>query len=315
MLKAALLNDTTRDKGHWGCLHVIQNITSLCLNKNCKICLYDKNGSENFDKTEFCNQISAADIVILNGEGTLHDDAGEVWLQKALLAKELKKKVFLVNAVWQNNPANKRYLSVFDVCSFRETFSFQEAVKDGCKNAFHIPDLSFYSLPELKNLDYHPHKNLAIIDSVKKDITSELIKIAKKQNCDLFFMYHKHWQKQKRNWRYFPALLMHHLHFLHLDNAKQLLPYKSLISGRFHACCMSLMLKIPTFAIESNTWKIKSMFHDAHLDSDFVFETPLQALQAYCCASETLLNQWQKNSSDFAEKAYQDIGSFWNSLF
>ena len=100
-------------------------------------------------------------------------------------------------------------------------------------------------------------------DSVKKDMTKQLIKIAKQQNCDMFFMYYKHWQKHQNNWRYFPARLMHRLHFLHLEKAEQLLIYKALISGRFHACCMSLMLGIPTFAIESNTWKIKSMFEDA----------------------------------------------------
>ncbi len=315
MLKAALLNDTTRDFGHWGCIHVVQNINNLCKQNNCEIVFSDTDCQADFDQAEFCKKIKSADIVILNGEGTLHDDAGTLWLEKAKLAKELNKKVFLVNAVWQNNHQNKKYLSVFDACSFRESFSYQEAIKDGCTNAFNVPDLSFYSLPELKKLDYHPYKNLAVIDSVKKNTTAELIKISKKENCDLFFMYHKHWQKQKRNWRYLPDLFMHRLHFLHLENAEQLLPYKALISGRFHACCMALMLKLPTFAIESNTWKIKSMFQDAGLDSEFIFENPQSALSAYLNASDETFKKWQINSADFTEDAYKKIHSFWNSLF
>lgn len=312
MIKVALLNDTTRDIGHWGCNHVIQNINTLCHEHNCEIYLYDRNTDKDFDYKEFKEQINPADIVLLNGEGTLHDNAGSNWLKKAAIAKDLNKKTFLVNSVWQNNTQTKNYLQIFDICTFREAFSYNEAIQDGCKNAIKIPDLTFYSWPTLKELPHHPQKKIGIIDSTKKDITSELIKLSILYKSDLFFMYLKHWKKYQRDIRY---LFQRNKNFKHLEKAEQLTDYETLISGRFHACCMSLMLGIPTISIESNTWKIKSMLQDAELEQLFHATSTQEAYTLYQQLTPEILNQWQQKSKEFSLSAYKTISIFWNNLF
>lgn len=81
MIKTVLLNDTTRDVGHLGCRLVIDNLKQLCQKYGFEILCCDKDASH-FKEDEVVEKIKNAAVVILNGEGNLHDDAGEIWLKK-----------------------------------------------------------------------------------------------------------------------------------------------------------------------------------------------------------------------------------------
>jgi len=102
-----IINDTRRDSAHLGCKIVMQNLLKLCDKYNFNILGLEKNISEDFDKEDFKNKINNVDFIIVNGEGTLHDNAGEGIYSRVKIAKDLKKSVFLINAVWQNNNLTK----------------------------------------------------------------------------------------------------------------------------------------------------------------------------------------------------------------
>ena len=106
MIKIALLNDTTRDAGHIGCIAVMHNLRLLCLNKNWEIIFTDAD-CHRLNKSDYSQKIQSADIVILNGEGSLHNNQNTIWFEKMLLAKEAHKKCFLMNTIWQANELKK----------------------------------------------------------------------------------------------------------------------------------------------------------------------------------------------------------------
>ena len=141
-----IINDTHRESFlHLGCKIVMENIYILCKKYDLEVVGSDKDISEVFDETLFSNSIKDADCVIVNGEGTLHDNAGMGIFNRIKIVKELNKKIVLINAVWQNNFVTKQYLNYFDLICVREGFSLKEIIGDGAKNAFCVPDLTFYS--------------------------------------------------------------------------------------------------------------------------------------------------------------------------
>ena len=162
--KICILNDTSRDIGHFGCNSVMENLKKLCYYNQLEVLFIDNDTNPNFDCKEYIQKIKNLDFVIVNGEGCLHDNKCLDIYKKCQLAKELNKKIFLINTVWQNNEETKKYLNLFDILSTRESFSFNQAINDGAKNIFCVGDLSFYSFPEIYKNKNKPIKNIAIID-------------------------------------------------------------------------------------------------------------------------------------------------------
>ena len=268
MFKYIILNDTTRDFGHIGCKLVINNIKNIFGSENC---LYaDRDVSINFNKSEFMQIISSADFVLLNGEGTLHDDNGTVWLEKARLCHEAKKKIYLINSLWQNNIVNKKYLSCFDGIYLRDKLSLLEVQKTEKAEATFVPDLSFYSFSQIYKMVKPAQKDMLIIDNTLKDITHHLLSEAYKHQADISFMYEKRRQYFAKKLKYQLYNLYYHKEFTLLDSVEKVAMYKQIISGRYHACCIAMMLGIPCLGISSNSWKTKSLYQEADLDSYFI---------------------------------------------
>ena len=71
MKKAVLINDT-RTEGHHGCNLVIENIIYLLKNRNINIIDYSNCNSCWYQNKKFLNNFNKADLIIVNGEGTIH---------------------------------------------------------------------------------------------------------------------------------------------------------------------------------------------------------------------------------------------------
>ena len=313
MIKAAILNDTTRDVGHIGCRAVIGNLRKICAAKNWSIELCDRNCRE-FAADEYRDSLSGIDVVVLNGEGSLHDDKGTIWLQKAQIAKEAGKKCFLVNAVWQNNPQNKRYLELFDAISARESFSYQQMLADGAKNAFSVPDLSFYGFgTEVLPATDNSNRKLAFTDSTLKSLTAELAVFAAKYKAPLFFLYEKQFNKYRANWLNRLRQLWRGNEVLHLDNADKLAGFAKLISGRYHADCFALMYGIPFTAIYSNTWKVEALLTDAGLSDFYIGKNDNLSAKIADFIDEKMPFNREK-SFEYSRKAKAAIEDFYRNL-
>ncbi|OLA72414.1 MAG: hypothetical protein BHW62_10215 [Acinetobacter sp. CAG:196_36_41] len=115
-IKAYILNDTSREKHHAGCLLVMKNLKTLCKKYGIEILFSDKAlPDENIDIIQFKENIKRFDLLLLNGEGTLHHSRATNFFEKCEIAKDLKKKVILLNTVWQDNQNTEHYLELFDL--------------------------------------------------------------------------------------------------------------------------------------------------------------------------------------------------------
>jgi hypothetical protein len=87
-----------------------------------------------------------ADIVIINGEGTMHDDAKlAVYYMDEVVKKRTGKKLIFINTLWQRMSATyAEMLAHADLVVVREPQSFREL---GLDSAVVMPDLSYYEVP------------------------------------------------------------------------------------------------------------------------------------------------------------------------
>lgn len=93
-----------------------------------------------------------AELVVINGEGTMHDDARlAVYYLEEVIARAEGKRVVLVNSLWQRMSESYRRLldSRVDLVTLREPGSWAEL---GIERAHVMPDLSFYEVPHYAKL-------------------------------------------------------------------------------------------------------------------------------------------------------------------
>ena len=121
--KAVIFNDTSHDY-HLGCELVINNLTNLLKKNNITVIGKSKVGERWFENQDILNKIDIADLLIVNGEGTIHNTTmNAIWLLKVSeYAKKRNKKSVLINSVYENNNISlKKYMDCFDLISVRES--------------------------------------------------------------------------------------------------------------------------------------------------------------------------------------------------
>ena len=246
--KVYLLNDTRRTENHIGCSLVYKNILKLCKNNKMQVYFSDSsfpNSEENIG--DYKSIIKYCDILLFNGEGTLHDSVGINMFEKCKYAKQLGKKVYLINTVWQNNQNVEHYLDYFDLIACRESFSFKNIPDKYKAKSIIVPDLTFYNKLNCKKDN---QRKLIFTDSVIPEITDELKKIADKYHSDFYYLNFNENEDAK---------------YLSEETLAKLQKDSLIITGRFHALTMGLKYQIPTLAYPSNTYKIQGLLCDAGL--------------------------------------------------
>ena len=313
MVKVIILNDTRRDRGHIGCCGVLHNLEIICIQKKWQIIFEDANLRE--VDNNFIEQVKNSDVVLLNGEGTIHHNKGYIWFKKAEISKSLGKKVFLINTTWQANDNHKKFLEVFDAISVRESFSLKQIVADGAKNnVFNIPDLAFFSFPFLnKNFEKMNINDLAIIDSAINTLTCKLKKISFENKVPLFFLYEKAYNHHSKTLSYLWRHMIQGQTFLHLDSAEKISWFCRLISGRFHADCYAMMYGVPTLALYSNSWKVEGLMKDADLYDYYVADNQ-ELFDKINMFLGTKHKEYKEKSAEYANNAHKNIKSFYAEL-
>ncbi|NJM31899.1 MAG: polysaccharide pyruvyl transferase family protein [Limnobacter sp.] len=151
MHRVVLLNDTRVDC-HYGCELVVSNLHALCARYGMRVV-------RTFGKFEFTGLLqntawlNNCDLVLINGEGTIHHNAhtGGLLLQLAALAQAQGKPVALINCSWQGNGQDFMQIAHgLPVVSVRESLSEAEFTAQGgsCRR---VPDLTLW------NARQHPH--------------------------------------------------------------------------------------------------------------------------------------------------------------
>jgi hypothetical protein len=127
-MNICIINDTR--KCHSGSAKVMDNIYHLLSGHNII--------------NEYIALKADYDLMIINGEGTMHDNATRAReiLYKAKAAKEKNKKVALINTVWQNMSEHfNEIIGNIDVVIARDLYSYNILRRLNSKTAI-FPDLS-----------------------------------------------------------------------------------------------------------------------------------------------------------------------------
>lgn len=124
-MKIYVLNDTSHK--HAGCRATMKAFYNLF--KNHEIICRNYVGAQHHNDLHEA-KFNECDLVVCNGEGTMHHDKPAVkFLMWALdKGQKLGKRTMLINSIWQSNPDKyKEILSKLDFLSFREILSQKEA--------------------------------------------------------------------------------------------------------------------------------------------------------------------------------------------
>lgn len=286
-----LVNDTRVDKHH-GCQAVMNAIFVLLQRNLMKPALSWPAHLEWCNVAEFDEVLPKADLVVINGEGTIHHDrpAGRRLLELGARARAESVPVALINVGWEaNGPEFVSLLNDFDLVSARDSRS-AEHMRAGGATVRVVPDLSLWfarsqgvrpntstkrvGIGVTDNVDRF--KSLAL-NSMRSSIDGQLVSIVHgapgptgwvrflrggvalsedlqhpSRLAALLRLRHNLWRQGSTDTQQFIA---------------HLAAFKLLVSGRFHACTLALAAGTPVISQASNTNKIAALFHDAGLDS------------------------------------------------
>ncbi len=241
--KVFLLNDTYLNNRHFGCEMVSSTFREQFARTNLEMI---GSATKDFDPAKYRSKMEAADLIVINGEGSVHHNRS-----RNLLEIAGRYPAVLVNAVFEENEENAALLRDFLLISCRESLS-AEYVKSFGYEAGVNPDVIFASAFLRAYTKDAPSAGLGITDSVR-------------------------WRKTsigpfKRKRRYgFPADCSI------VDYLKVFSSHRSLCIGRFHGVVLASILEIPFSSWESNTWKTRGLMRDMGAE-DLHFSTQEEAL-------------------------------------
>lgn len=233
----ALVNDTSITSPHFGCQLVGQTFREQFQRVGIEQVL---GLPKRFDTETFRPIFDQVDLIVINGEGTLHHNK-----YRHLLDLADQYPTIMVNCVYEANDPNPGLQKLL-YCSARESYSATAIQSEGvtCDT---IPDVIFNAtFPKLfpRTKATTP---LGITDNVVKE-------------------YHGIWPLR---WRVGGFSAMHMTPGQYIA---KLCSYERLAIGRFHAAVLASILNIPFSTWDSNTWKLRALMEDMgvpqlHFDS------------------------------------------------
>lgn len=278
MKSVVLLNDTSFENHH-GCNIVVENIKKNLEKRDIKLLETNPIGKDWKKNKSFLNCLNQADGVLVNAEGTIHDDS-EYAYSLLEIVNYTNKPCFLINMTYQNNSEKfSKLVSKFTKVYVRETFSKKELAKDKVESVV-VPDMTFYKLK--KDYPERRKKEIYITDSHDIKKSEQLYNIAEKNQIIFLpviapFIKYSSLNGFIKKFKYkffnifgnFIKLKYKYKRFTFVKNEDDLLENLKnsslLISARFHAICLSLHFSVPFVAISSNTFKIESLLNDINL--------------------------------------------------
>lgn len=230
----------------------------------------------------FLKAMASSDLVLINGEGTLHHGVrhAEHLLQVVDHEARGTTPVALVNAVYQENPRHwRRYLDKTAFISPRDRWSAEELNAITGRPVVHVPDLSLSAgaIPAEKDqIILHAR---TIGDSAVGETRRDLIELARADPDATFLPVVSTLKSSKPEYRQ-PIRALREADIRLRTGLFRLFNRRSIIcadepayvrslrqsrlhvDGRFHAICFALMTQTPFLALRSNTWKIEALMEE-----------------------------------------------------
>jgi len=313
-----IINDTRREVGHLGCLLVMEVIERYCkqLNWNILQMVSHPRRQEKLYK----NLLGRCDLVIVNGEGSMHHDQGIAVdiFRLCILSKGDGVPVCLINSVWQDNVLLDKQAKIFNKMYVRESCSQFELKRIGLESKV-VPDLSFLCGIAV---DRNGQDEFVFIDSWHNSVSDFLYAKSDEFKVPFFKMGNS---IVDRKLSYFGKILnkfirLGSLNDLSLSSFDMLSKKGICISGRFHGVTLSIAAGVPVVAIGSNTHKIQGLLFDVfghdwsrmYINPEELDDETLKMKVDYVRANYELL---QTKISRYMSEADYRIALMFNELF
>lgn len=295
MFKAVILNDTRGDN-HFGCFRVMRVIEEQLARRNIKVIATSLVRNDWENDRRFLAAMPQADVIVINGEGTLHHGAkaGERLLKVVDHPVRGEKPVVLINALYQENPTDwNGYLEKMALIATRDSWSAKSVLEQTGREVFMVPDLSLAE--GMMPPSPHTRDLLLVGDSVSRETSRGLLRIAaSRPDARLFPITltikasKPHFPQPLKAMRdaytklHAAGFALRHGNVLFNkteDDFVDDLRRASLhVTGRFHSICFCLFTRTPFLALDSNSWKIEALLHDLDLGTSRIVK--LQDIEA-----------------------------------
>ena len=266
MIRALVLNDTRRGN-HPGCMLVMHQLLAGCDAAGIQVTKTLRLGR--FFQSALKDAIKEVDVVIINGEGTMHhDSAGALMLKDAgIFAHKSGKPVFLINSVWEANNVVNQLLPYLYKSVMRESLS-AECVDAAGFTADVIPDITLSSDSDV----LFPYKNstpesIVVMDDVCWHTAMLLARYARTRGYNFLRMASRPSLKSISSiYKWFALFWVGKFsrQFV-LDDISILQDARVIVTGRFHGACLAILAERPFIALSSNTHKVEGLLKDAKL--------------------------------------------------
>jgi hypothetical protein len=224
----------------------------------------------------FVEALERAQVVVINGEGTLHDGAPMGARLLAVLDHPAArgKPVALVNALWERNPPEwDGWLRRLALAAARDSGSAEAMRAGGAAGVRWLPDLSLSAPGEVLA---GARGGLVVGDSVRFEARRVLARAAQRLGADyvptktlggavwrvgaarrvLWRAYNGVWGGPVPGFEMMPDEGSYLARIARAEGH---------VTGRFHAVCLSMLTGTPVLALASRTSKIERLFRDAGL--------------------------------------------------
>ncbi|MEM6727173.1 MAG: polysaccharide pyruvyl transferase family protein [Pseudomonadota bacterium] len=280
MLKAVILNDTRGDFHH-GCSRVMMVLEAGLRDVGFEIAARSLLRHQWWEDRAFLRALSGADAVIINGEGTLHHGrAAGADLLKVVEHRACTAPVFLVNALYQDNPeAWHGSMCALAGVWVRDSRSADELSQAGLPCDGVMLDLSLCE-GALEGGD--ARDGIVFGDSVDKAVADRLAGLARARKATYLpslshlkrpkgktaaarWLRDRYIARVERQARFAqPSLVLAKT----MESYAQRLGQASLhVTGRFHGACFSILTGTPFLAVGSNSWKNEALLDDVGLST------------------------------------------------
>lgn len=230
MKKAILFNDT-RNESHIGCDLGIEAILKEYRNADINI-IHTFNRRNTINKqNQVKEKIKECDLVLVNGEGSLHH--GSQFFDVVLQLLPNNKPNFLINSLWQKMYVPQHLLDKFSLISVRETKSYEAIIDFVDESKVRVvPDMVFAHNIQMNPIGYG--------DSVMGGLRNQL-----------------------KNTNHYSPLQFKNDNYpspnTYFSWLKSLDVY---VTGRFHGVCLAALANVPFLTFPSNSHKIEGLLKD-----------------------------------------------------
>ena len=322
--RAVILNDTST-RFHHGCSRVMRLLVSGLEGAGLEVAARSPARADWARDAAFVAALGTCDVVVINGEGTLHDGAplGARLLSVLDHPAVQGKPVALVNALWERNPPEwSGWLRRLALVAARDSGSVEAMRSAGASGVRWLPDLS---LSAAAGVAPHPRAGLIVGDSVRLDGRRALARAAQRLGAAYVptkTLAHPVWEigpARRALWRAYNGVWQRRVPPFEMmpDEASYLARIAGAeghVTGRFHAVCLSMLTGTPVVALASKTSKIERLLRDAGLGTERLLTpetlerlSPEEARVPWSAAEQQAISDFLAFGQREARRLFTDI--------